>query len=110
LRKKHIAVTDAVEKCIRINGNSSDKNLDKIEFRNIYKLLKNNSATRKVVLIHKKLSKSRNNSALELFNEYLRSYGINIQELHKESTGLIQGKFILNNKNICPIHSGCKVV
>ncbi|MDR3253868.1 MAG: hypothetical protein LBT07_02755, partial [Endomicrobium sp.] len=50
LEKKHIAVTDMIEKCIRINGNSSDKNLDKIEFRNIYKLLKNNSAIRKVIL------------------------------------------------------------
>ncbi len=98
-----------IEKCIRTSGNSSDKNLDQIEFRNVYKLLKDSPAIQKVILtsrtngdswqIHKKhLGKSRNNSALGLLNEHLIENGIIIRNLHKEDNGLIKGEFGLNNK------------
>jgi G:T/U-mismatch repair DNA glycosylase len=109
--KNHIALTDMIEKCTRFKNNSSDKNLDKIEFRNVYKLLKENPTIRKIILtsridgnseqIHKKhLSKSKTNSALELLNEHLRNHKIFIQNLHKESNGLIKGNFKLDNKMI----------
>ncbi|OEG70637.1 hypothetical protein ATZ36_16755 [Candidatus Endomicrobiellum trichonymphae] len=49
-KKEHIAITDMIEKCIRTNGNSSDKNLGEIEFRNVYKLLKDRPAIQKVIL------------------------------------------------------------
>ena len=48
--KKHVAITDIIDKCIRSDGNSSDKNLCKIELRNVYELLKNRSEIRKVIL------------------------------------------------------------
>ncbi|GHT22934.1 hypothetical protein AGMMS49953_02620 [Endomicrobiia bacterium] len=109
--REHIAITDMIEKCIRTNGNSSDKNLSEIEFRNVYKLLKDRPAIQKVILtsrtdgdserIHKKhLGKSRNNSALELLNEHLMENEITIRNLHKEDNGLIKGEFELNNKII----------
>lgn len=111
LEREHIAITDMIEKCIRTNGNSSDKNLSEIEFRNVYKLLKDRPAIQKVILtsrtdgdserIHKKhLGKSRNNSALELLNEHLMENEITIRNLHKEDNGLIKGEFELNNKII----------
>jgi hypoxanthine-DNA glycosylase len=109
--KNHIALTDMIETCTRIKNNSSDKNLSEIKFRNVYRLLKKYPTIQKIILtsrtygdsnqIHKKhLNKSRNNSALELFNEHLRDNKIIIQNLHKEDTGLIKGKFKLNNKII----------
>ncbi|GMO64890.1 MAG: hypothetical protein Nk1A_1720 [Endomicrobiia bacterium] len=109
--KKHIAITDMINKCIRRDGNSSDKNLCRIEFRDVYELLKNQSEIRKVILtsrtygnieqIHQKhLSKSRNNSALELFNENLRERGIIIESLHKGDNGIIEGEFKLINRII----------
>jgi G:T/U-mismatch repair DNA glycosylase len=71
--RKHVAIIDMIEKCIRTNGDSSDKNLSEIEFRNVYKLLKDRPAIQKVILtsktdgdsgqIHKKhLGKVRNNA------------------------------------------------
>jgi hypoxanthine-DNA glycosylase len=109
--KRHIAITDMIETCIRAKNNSSDKNLSKIKFRNVYKLLKEYPTIQKIILtsrtngdsqqIHKNhLSKSRNSSALELLNEHLRNNKITIQNLHKENTGLIKGKFKLNNRII----------
>ena len=109
--KKHVAITDIIDKCIRSDGNSSDKNLCKIELRNVYELLKNRSEIRKVILtsgtygnseqMHKKhLSKSRNNSALELFNENLRERGIIIENLCKRNNGVIECEFKLINRII----------
>ncbi|MDR0800128.1 MAG: hypothetical protein LBN01_01165 [Endomicrobium sp.] len=109
--RKHIAITDMIEKCIRTEGNSSDKNLDEIEFRNVHKLLKDCSTIQKVILtsrtdgdsgqIHKKhLRKSRSNSALELLNEHLRENGIIIRNLHKRDNGLIKGEFVLDDRKI----------
>jgi hypoxanthine-DNA glycosylase len=49
-KKEHIAITDMIGKCMRTNGNSSDKNLGEIEFCNVYKLLKNQPAIQKVIL------------------------------------------------------------
>ncbi|MCA6079292.1 MAG: hypothetical protein LE169_00115 [Endomicrobium sp.] len=109
--REHIAITDMIEKCIRTEGNSSDKNLDKIEFRNAHKLLKDCSTIQKVILtsradgnseqIHKKhLSRSRDNSALELLNEHLRENGIIIRNLHKRESGLIEGEFRLVDRKM----------
>jgi hypoxanthine-DNA glycosylase len=109
--REHIAITDMIERCIRTNGDSSDKNLSEIKFRNIHKLLKDRPAIQKVILtsrtdgdsgqIHKKhLGKAINNSALELLNEHLMKNGIIIRNLHKEDNGLIKGEFGLNNKII----------
>ncbi|MDR3275282.1 MAG: hypothetical protein LBS81_04870 [Endomicrobium sp.] len=114
LKKKHIAITDMIEKCMRTENNSSDKNLAEIEFRNIYKLLKDYYTIQKIILtsrtygdseqIHKKhLSKSRNNSALELLNEHLREHGIIIRNLHKGENGLIKGEFKLATNRIIKI-------
>ncbi len=96
--REHIAITDMIEKCIRTNGDPSDKNLSEIKFRNIHKLLKDRPAIQKVILtsrtdgdsgqIHKKhLGKATNNSALELLNEHLMKNGIIIRNLHKEDNG-----------------------
>jgi hypoxanthine-DNA glycosylase len=109
--KKHIAITDIIGKCIRSEGNSSDKNLCKIEFRDVCKLLKNQSEIQKIILtsrtdgnseqMHKKhLSRSRNNSALELFNEHLIENGIVIKNLHKKDNGIIEGEFKLADRII----------
>jgi len=111
LDKKHIAITDMVDKCVRSESNSSDKNLCEIEFRNICKLLRSRPKIRKIILtsrtegnseqIHKKhLSKSRNNSALELFNEHLRENGIIIENLQRENNGIIKGNFKLSERII----------
>ncbi|MDR1784213.1 MAG: hypothetical protein LBQ99_00460 [Endomicrobium sp.] len=111
LIKKRIAITDMIDKCLRSNSNSSDKNLCNIKFRNVYKLLKDQSRIQKVILtsrtygsseqIHKKhLSKPRNNSALELFNENLRENGIIIESLRKMYNGVIEGEFKLTNRII----------
>ncbi|OEG70582.1 hypothetical protein ATZ36_03940 [Candidatus Endomicrobiellum trichonymphae] len=75
--------------------------LGEIEFRNVYKLLKDRPAIQKVILtsrtdgdswqIHKKhLGKPRNSSALELLNEHLIENEIIIQNLHKKMTGLLK--------------------
>lgn len=51
--------------------------------------------------MHKKhLSKSRNNSALELFNENLRERGIIIENLCKRNNGVIECEFKLINRII----------
>jgi uncharacterized protein YpiB (UPF0302 family) len=49
-KKERIATTDMIKKCIRINGNSSDKNSSEIKFRNVYKSLKDRLAIQKVIL------------------------------------------------------------
>jgi len=108
--KERIGLTDMVEKCVRSGSNSSDKNLSKIEFRNVYELLKNNSTIQKIILtsrtdgsseqIHRRhLSKSRNNSALELLNEHLMENGIIIQNLRRQED-IIRGEFELDNRII----------
>jgi hypothetical protein len=48
--RKHTATADMVEKCIGTNGYSSYKNLSEIEFRNVYKLLKDRHAMQKLYL------------------------------------------------------------
>jgi thiamine kinase-like enzyme len=52
------------EKCIRTNGDSSDKNLSEIEFRNVYELLK-------TVLRHKKLYLQA--ELMEAVDKYIKS-------------------------------------